>query len=90
MFRVLAREMFNMSFRELIVSCSIFKKIDSYRVSSIVIMLDEDPESKDDKINLKQWMNIFDEGNWIEKTVLAFVSPFSSYPTLESRDEILV
>ena len=62
MFRVLAREMFNISFRELIVSCSIFKKIDSYRVSSVVIMLDEDPESKDDKINLKQWVNIFDEG----------------------------
>ena len=39
-------------------------------------MFDEDPESKDDKINLKQWINIIDEGNWIEKIVLAFVSPF--------------
>ena len=43
------------SFCELIVGCSIFKKIDSLRVSFLlVIMLDEDPESKDVKIKMTQ------------------------------------
>ena len=43
------------SFCELIVSCSTFEKIDSLRVSFLlVIMLDEDPESKDVKIKMTQ------------------------------------
>ena len=42
---------FNISFRELIVSCSIFKEINFYRVSLIVIVSDEDLESKDVNVN---------------------------------------
>ena len=42
------------SFHELIVSCSIFEEISSVEFFSIVIVVDEDLESKDVKIN---WSN---------------------------------
>ena len=53
-------------------------------------MLDEDLESKDAKINLKQWINIFEKGNWIMKIVLALCPLCLLTSRLESRDEILV
>ena len=86
---VSAQEILNVAFRELIVSCSIFKEIDFYRVYLVVIVLDEDLESKDVKINMKQWINIIEKDSWIMKIMLVCIPP-SSYPMLESRDEILV
>ena len=63
-------------FREFIVRCSIFEKIDSYRVSSAVIMLDEDPESKDDKINLKQRINDLMKCHLDHEDCVSFCVPF--------------
>jgi hypothetical protein len=37
---------------------------------SVIIMLDEDLESKDVKINEMQCIGIFEKGSWIEKTVI--------------------
>ena len=54
-------------------------------------MLDEDPESKDVKIKMTQWINILKKDIWIVKIVLACV-PLSPYLTtwISGRDSFLV
>ena len=68
------------SFGELILSCSIFKKIDSCRVSSDITVLDKDLKRKDVQINMMKTVNVLMKCNWIEKMVLA-LCPLSSYLT---------
>ena len=77
------------SFRELILSCSIFEKIDPSRVSfPLVVMSVGVPgarlrDNDGDRINNLMKCNLDRE----DYTSCVYPSP---YPTLESRDEILV
>ena len=57
---------------------------------SDVIKLDEDLKSKDVKINMKQWINIFEKDSWIVKIVLALCPLCLLTSRLESRVEILI
>ena len=50
------------------------------RVSFVVTVLDKDLKSKGFKINMMQWINNFEEENWIEKIMLVSVpSDFLSH-----------
>ena len=70
MFRVSAQEMFYISLHELILSARSPRRSISVEFLSAVIMLDEDPESKDVKIKMTQLINILGKGSWIEKTAV--------------------
>ena len=75
---------------KLIVSCSIFEKIDSYRVSSVGIVLDEDPEGRQDQfeaMNQHLWWGQSDHEDRV-----SFMTPLSSYLTswISRRDSCLV
>ena len=50
--------------------CLIFEKINHVEVPPVVIVLNEDLENKDVKINVMQYIGIFEKGSWIEKTVI--------------------
>ena len=63
-------EMFNISFRELILNRSIFEKINPVDFPSVIIVLNEDLENKDVKINVMQYIVTFEKGSWIEKTMI--------------------
>ena len=81
MFRVLAREMFNISFRELIVSCSILEKIDSSRVSissrdHVEWSSQARCQDQDDATNQHLREEQLDHEDCV-----VFVSPLSSYLT---------
>ena len=81
---------FNVSFRELIIGCSIFEKIDPSRVFPfplIVMLVGVLRARRRDKDGDES--KFLQSATWIVKIVLVCVSP-SSYPTLESRDKILV
>ena len=89
MFRVLAREMCNISFRELIVSCSIFKKIDSYGIVSVLVF-DEELKSRVAKTKMMQGIDAPMRCKLDHEDCDSFVTPFPFTSRLESRDEILV
>ena len=81
---------FNVSFHELIIGCSIYEKIDPSRVFPfplVVMLVGVLRARRRDKDGDKS--TFLRSATWIVKIVLVCVSP-SSYPTLESRDEILV
>ena len=81
---------FNISFRELRLYSSIFEKINPSRVPFRCCRhMDEDLKSEDVKINMMKAVNVLMKCSWIMKIVIVRV-PFSFYPTLESRDKILV
>ena len=61
---------FNISFHELILSAQSSRRLILVEFLSAVIMLDEDPESKDVKIKMTQLINILGKGIWIEKTAI--------------------
>jgi hypothetical protein len=81
---------FYVSFRELIL-WSLRWSIPVEVSRSSVLVLGEDLESKVVKFKMMQWINIFDEGSWIVKIVIACV-PLSSYLTtwISGRDSCLV
>ena len=89
-FCVSTQEMFYVSFHELILSAQPSRRSIPVEFLSVVTMLDEDLESKDVKINLKQWINIFERDSWIMKIMLAMCPLCPLTSRLESRDEILV
>ena len=80
---------FNISFREWILYSSIFEKINLSIVSFCRHRVDEDLKSEDVKIDMMQWINIFEKGNRIVK-ILYWCSLCLLTSRLESRDEILV
>ena len=81
--------MLNVSFRELILNSSILEKINPVEFPSVVIVLDEDLESKDVKINMMQRINIFN--NAMDFGVVSVPCPICLLTLrLESRDEILI
>ena len=57
---------------------------------SVIIVLDEDLEIKDVKINEMQCIGIFEKGSWIKKTVIVLWPLCLLTSHLECRDEILV
>ena len=80
-----------LSLHELILNTPSSRRSFSVESPYVVIVLDEDLASKDVKIHFNQWINIFEKGNCIMKTVLACVS-LSSYLTswISGRDSCLV
>ena len=80
---------FYVSFREWILSCSIFKKINPSRGSfPLVVMLVGVPGARH-RDNDGDRINVLMKGNLDCEDCVRSRSP-SSYPTLESRVEILV
>ena len=82
---------FNISLHELIMSCSIFGKIDSYRVSFYCHHVGWRSQKERRQDQLEQWINIFEKGNRIMK-IVSFLTPLSSYFTswISGRDFCLV
>ena len=76
------------SFRELILSCSIFEKIDPSRVSFSPGHVGRISQSKTSRQDGDR-INVLMKGN-LDREDCVRLRPPSSYPTLESRDEILV
>ena len=70
MFCLSAKEMLNVSFRELILNSSIFEKIKPVEFPSVVIMLNEDLENKDIKIIMMQCINSYQKGKSIMRIVI--------------------
>ena len=60
----------NVSLHELILSARSSRRASPVEFPSVVIVLDEDLEDKDVKINVMQYIGIFEKGSWIEKTVI--------------------
>ena len=63
------------SLRELILSVRSSRRSFSVESPSVVVVLDEVLESKDVKIHLNQWINIFEKGKRIMKIVVVLWPP---------------